>query len=251
MVNLEQQTDTVSVLFSGGSDSTLVAALMAEKYQVVHLHTYVHSCMFFEQKCEKSLKRLRDRFGHEKFTHRYVNINRLFRRIYLRDMVADFHKYGNYLLSCSCAACKIAMHIETIMFNLKHGIRHACDGSQRETGMLFPEQMAGVMSTLARFYASFGISYTNPVYDMERNDWRLYEMGLTPKRDSKNEHVYYSTQHSCLIGTLLYIYVLGFYVPFFGKQADETTSVKYVNDKLEILKKWVAEQSGKTELSAT
>ncbi len=137
------------------------------------------------------------------------------------------------------------MHVATIVYNLDHGVRYTCDGSQRESGMLFPEQMPGMLKTITKFYTDFNMVYTTPVYDLEHTDWKLHDLGITPKRDYKNEHLYYTTQHSCILGTMLYIYVLGFYVPFFGKQADENTTVRYVSDKLGISRKWVEEHSEK------
>ncbi len=242
--------DEISVQFSGGSDSTYTAALMAQRFRVVHLHTYRHFGIHFEHKCERNLSRLRKAFGEEKFTHRYLSVNELFKSIYFKDIVSDFHNYGNYLVSCSCAACKLAMHLATIDYNLQHGIRYVCDGSQRELASLFPEQMPGVLEAFADLYTSFGIIYTNPVYDTERTDWHLYDMGITPKRDYKNEHVYYSVQHSCIVGVAIYIYILGFNIPFFGLQSDETTAIRYTRNKMEVFRDLAAKgASGVEQLS--
>lgn len=221
-----------TVLFSGGSDSTLTASLYAEKGFRVHLVTYGHRVMRFTDKCLKSLQSLQDRHGADRFRHQFIDLNPIMDRLYFKELAGDLRRYGTYALPMCCGSCKLAMHVRTIRYNRENGIRFAADGSNVELSELFPEQMPAVLALYAGLYARFGIDYATPVFDVRRSDHTLFERGVTKRRDYKHQVIVYSNQHSCFAGTLLHAYTLGLAVPLFGRSAEPVTAARYVAAKI-------------------
>ncbi len=223
----------VTVLFSGGSDSTLTAALLARKHSHVHLLTYRHRVMRFEKKCLKALATLRDKYGEERFTHEFIELNPIFDKLFFGRLAADLRRYGTYALPMCCGACKLAMHVRTIQYNRERGIKFAADGSNMELADLFPEQMPAVLELYRGLYERFEINYGNPVFDVRRADHVLFEEGVTTRRDYKQQVIVYSNQHSCFAGTLLHAYTLGLLIPLFGRSSDEDLATEYIRNKVE------------------
>ncbi len=221
------------VLFSGGSDSTLTASLLSEVHPVVHLITYSHKAMSFHTKAANSVAYLRKAHGKEKFVHSFLEINDLMDLLYLSELAADLRQYGTYALPMCCGACKLAMHVRSILYCHSLGARYAADGSNSELAELFPEQMRPVLELYRQLYLRYGIVYENPVFDVGRSDHWLFERGVTPKRDYKTEHVVYSNQHSCAAGLMLYGYTLGVALPLLGRSANKTTAERYIAAKVE------------------
>lgn len=223
----------VSVLFSGGSDSTLTASILSERFKHVHLLTYRHAAIRAEDKCLKSVEKLRDAHGHDRFSHQIIDVSALMKKIYLKPLATDLKNYGTYALPMCCGSCRLSMHIATIQYNQKHQIKFAADGSNQELSNLFPEQMKSSLALYRDLYKRFGIRYGNPVFRVNRSDHVLFDRGVTHKRDYKTEHVVYSNQHSCAAGVLLYGYTLGISLPVKGKSSDEAIASKYLAEKIE------------------
>jgi len=221
------------VLFSGGSDSSLTASLFADRHSVVHLITYSHQAMWFDDRCLNALEYLKKAHGEAKFRHSFLNISDLMGKIFFRPLPQDFREYGTYALPMCCGSCKLSMHVRSILYAREHGIRFAADGSNVELSELFPEQMVPVLDLYRKLYARYGIEYTNPVFEIDRSDHRLFERGVTPKRDYKTEHVVYSNQHSCTAGVMLYGYTLAVGLPLLGRSADKEKAERYIAAKIE------------------
>ena len=224
--------EPATVLFSGGSDSTLTASLYAERGFHVHLITYRHRIMRFEEKCLHSLASLREKHG-DRFTHSFVNMNPLFDRLFFKPLAADLKRWGTYAMPMCCGSCKLAMHVCTIVYNRRHGIRLAADGSNIELSELFPEQMPAVLALYGELYARYGLSHATPVFDVRRSDHELFARGVTKRRDYKQQVIVYSNQHSCFAGTLLHAYTLGLAVPLFGRSSEPETAERYVRVKID------------------
>jgi len=223
----------VTVMFSGGSDSTLTASLLWERHSHVHLLTYRHAAMQFEEKCLRSYERLQRAHGAERFTHQFINLNALMKQLFVKPIVRDLKTYGTYALPMCCGACKLAMHVQTILYNHKHGITEAADGSNVELSELFPEQMPEVLEQYRLLYERYGIKYANPVFNVNRSDHVLFDRGVTEQREFKNQHLLYTNQHSCMAGAMLYGYTLGVGIPMIGRSADRSTAETYIKAKVE------------------
>jgi hypothetical protein len=220
-------------MFSGGSDSTLTASLLSELHTVVHLVTYEHRAMSFASKSRNAAESLRRAHGADRFVHSLIDINGLMGRIFVRQLPSDLRTYGTYALPMCCGSCKLSMHVRSVLYCYEHDIRYAADGSNAELSELFPEQMRPVLDLYCGLYRRYGIEYTNPVFDVNRSDHRLYERGVTTKRDYKTEHVVYSNQHSCAAGVMLYGFTLGVGLPLLGTSAKKDVATRYIADKIE------------------
>lgn len=221
------------VMFSGGSDSTLLASMFAEQHTVVHLLTYHHAVMTFAEKSGNAFRMLQKHYGEDRFVHHILEISDLMGRIYVKPLARDLKAYGTYALPMCCGSCKLSMHVRSIMYCHEHGIRYAADGSNAELSEHSPEQFKPVLSLYRQLYARYGIEYSNPVFDIERSDHRLYDMGITPKRDYKSEKLSHTNQHSCAAGFMLYGFTLGVGLPLLGTSNKKDLATRYIADKIE------------------
>lgn len=257
--------EEISVCFSGGTDSTLAAYLVCPRFKKVHLVTYIISAMGELGRCETHAKKLQKVFGKDKVSHEFMNIEDLFKKIYYGTYLHDIRKYKTYLPALFCAACSFSWHIKTVIYNLENNIHFTCDGEQGEKtyvtedkrieGLkpMWSEQMIPVLKMVQDFYNEYGITYENPVYHVERTDWELYKLGFTDEKDfklkgvaSKKEkgfgtryaHVK-STQEKCTGAVIGNLYLLGYYLPLHGMEANERMSIEYYREKIEVGKKYI------------
>jgi 7-cyano-7-deazaguanine synthase in queuosine biosynthesis len=238
---MNDKKEEVSVLFSGGSDSTLTAFKLCELFKKVHLLTYSHSYDEFVERSEVNVNKLKNMFGVDRVIHKIIDVDPLWEKIYRGTWKQDVKKYGSYIVACGCGACKLAMHTATIIYNLENNIRYAADGANQESMHRLPAQMKGVIAKFKEFYNEYGIIYDNPVYNEVRTDWKVYQLGLTNKRNTKfpHEYIFHETGPTCYNGSLHNIYVIFYYLPFHGKKAHEENSIRYCKEKRDVARAWI------------
>ncbi len=178
--------DRVSLLFSGGADSTLAAARLAADYREVDLVTFKHYATWHIGASRKSEDRLRAKYPASVFRHAWANSSGLFlklQRRLLRD--AGDEPFLNLYF---CGACKLAMHAALVRYNLRNGIKASATGASRLMPM-FPDQTPGGIEALQRdLYAPYGMTLESPVFDTARSDYEAMELGLLDRRHLKAEH---------------------------------------------------------------
>ncbi|UCD13220.1 MAG: hypothetical protein JSW60_06590 [Thermoplasmatales archaeon] len=230
-----------SILYSGGSDSTLVAALMCEKFERIHLLTYYHRGIPYAEKSKINAKRLANKFGKEKIKHELINFEELFKKIHYDKYLFDLKRYKTYMTSCYCNACQLAMHAATIMYNIKNDIHFAFDGYKREKQHLYVFMTEEGIKETKEFYKEFKIEYDNPVYDIVRTDWELFDMGISPKKNVKfpSERLDFSTQHHCHDGIVTNAYLMGYFIPLYGQEASIKMSINYWKEKIKVMKSYI------------
>jgi hypothetical protein len=103
----------------------------------------------------------------------------------------------------------------------------------------------GIVET-GRLYKRFGIEYSTPVYDIKRTDWRLFEMGLTDRRDVKfpDRDIAFKTQHHCPAGTLVNAYLLGYCIPLYSEGKVRETGLGYWRDKIPLAEFIIGKHTG-------
>jgi len=233
------------VLFSGGSDSTLAAVMACQRFSRVHLLTYRTSPMSRLEKSRINAKRLQQKFGSEKVTHEFLDSDKIFRMLYHGNYLRDLKKYKTYLSACVCSACSLSWHVSTIIYNIRHNIRHASDGERYEDIPIWAELMESNLKMVRGLYREYGISYETPVYKIRDTDRKLFELGITPERDVKIEHFglemgdyslrrWKSTQPDCHGGIVGAIYLSCFFLPLYGQAANEKTANEYYREKLDV-----------------
>ena len=214
-----------SVNFSGGSDSTLAAALMCEEFKKVHLLTVYHKVTPREQveKSKINAERLVDKYGEDRVVHKFFDIEEIFKSIYYGPVLrylGDIIKYGTFLNPFFCHSCQLAMFTNAIIYDIENGVRVAADGYKREKSHIYITMADKGVAETKKFFAEYGIEYMNPVYDIVRTDWELYDLGITNKRDVKwpHETVKFSTQAMCSGGFVINAHLMGYALPRYGKE---------------------------------
>lgn len=189
--------EEIAIRYSGGDDSTLVAALAAERFRKVHLLTFTSNSQlnllgFINSdplNTRVNAQNLTEKYGKDKFLHEIVNIGKLRSEIYFRDFEPAC---GNdrFLKSCFCIPCTLAMHIETILYCLRNDVRFASDGSNAESGVLYWQtQNPYNLHEIEQFYARFGITYViNPAYHAADSGAELNRIGVHTIGKSKTDY---------------------------------------------------------------
>ncbi len=230
-----------TVLFSGGSDSTLAATslLKEEHFEKLHLLTFHHSGMKHLNKSRVNVRRLEEKFGKAKVVHRITSIEEMFRKLYYTNYLRDLKRFGVFLAAAACNVCQLAMHAHTLMYNLQNGIQYAYDGYKAEKEHVYVIMSKEGREVLKEFYKEYGVTYGSPVHNILRTDWRLYELGVTHRRNVKfpYEHLDYEAQHSCYQGLLTNLYILCYHHVLFNRP--EARWIEYLKEKVEMAKKCV------------
>ncbi len=184
---------SVCILFSGGSDSSLTAYRMSLEFDHVHLLTYKHFGQTGIEKSRKSFDLLEQKFPG-KFTHSITEVSSMFQTIYNRRYLRNLMKYGTLQLQFSCFACQACFHINTIIYCRKHNIHDVRDGANTEYEEASPMQIPIVKKEIKKLYADYGITHDSPIYEEHENsrsDHQLFELGLRPKKNIKDDQEMY------------------------------------------------------------
>jgi len=224
--------DNIVVLFSGGSDSTLAAALAADQFKRIHLVTYSHAFMAFHEKIEINVKRLKKHYPENEFIRHHHSINPLFKRLYFKNYLFYFRRFGTMIVPWICGACKLAMHVETIKYCKKRNLRHVSCGANRESSGIFPAQMKPVIEQFKKLYERHGIEYRTPVYQLERTDRLLLDMGIVKEENLKDQHLFYTTQHTCPLGILLHAHSRLYYTRIHGLKRYREKAARMMREKI-------------------
>lgn len=155
----------VAIAYSGGTDSTCVAALMAERFERVHLLTFWEAGTRDAPTPTRNVEALRAKFGKDRIVHVLLPTDALVRRFSYERYLSSVARHGFFMLS-TCGFSSLSWHVRMAMYCLDHGIRAAADGVTRELTH-FPGHMEPVLGELRRLYAHFGIEYSNPVRDWD------------------------------------------------------------------------------------
>jgi hypothetical protein len=150
------------LLFSGGVDSTYVAAKCAADYDKLVCLTYKVPGMIHAGYSQRSAVQLQRLFG-DRIAHEIIDIGDFVR--FVRGGVSrclrDNLKYGYYY--SWCMGCKLAMLLHTIPYCQARGIATVLDGSNNYDRHAL-EQHACTKDLFAALYRKAGIEFTSPCY---------------------------------------------------------------------------------------
>jgi predicted subunit of tRNA(5-methylaminomethyl-2-thiouridylate) methyltransferase len=172
--------DAVAVLFSGGRDSSLVAALLARDGWKVHLITCDNGISMGGEVIQYRLNELKSRFPESFATHAILPSYGLFRHLALAAIEDDFAKYKKNLI---ILGSQLATHATAAVYCLEHGITRLASGFARYQ-LHLPEQKEEAAKLLRSFLDEFGIAYAMPVYEYANEDavkYKLFEFGISTK----------------------------------------------------------------------
>jgi len=207
----------ISILFSGGPDSTLAALYALEKANRVHLLTFHHRLMSRTENHMGVVKELKEIFGEERIGYHEERIDSLFNKCYSTRMFKRIMKYRTFYIPWICGGCKMAMHASTIAYNKAHHILITFDGAHQESAPYFPAQTESYIEVMKKLYQSYGMQYECPIYHVNGTDEKTEQYGLLSTPNTKKERVFFSTQHTCLVGLLIHAHARLYYRPIRGK----------------------------------
>jgi hypothetical protein len=221
----------VAVLYSGGTDSTCTAALMAQKFSEVHLLTFYEHATRNSPAPRRNVQLLKNHFVDTVFITRVISVDRLVKHLWYENYLKRLLKH-RFLILSTCGFSSLSWHVRTLIYCLENNISHVADGLTREL-MHFPGHMDETVEQLRQFYKEFGITYENPVRDWEvppdqqfidkvivnhhggefflgdRDTSRrkttgqyLFQLGIFPSPNVKGSKLDFSMQHDCYPFTL-------------------------------------------------
>lgn len=165
------------ILFSGGLDSSLAVCSMIEKGYRTELLHYNQGALISNNLATIRYNELKKVYMDCIKGIHFENISGLFRRIALISLEQDIRKYD---VSLVCVGCKLAMHVQSIIFCNKNGIECMADGST-ERQKRYGEQRKVTLNFIKDMYKEYGIIYENPVYCLDEKEikYGLFDRGMT------------------------------------------------------------------------
>ena len=261
----------IAVLYSGGTDSTCAALLMAKEFDKVHLLVYKRFGLFSIDNIATNAEKLNQRFGRDKFVYKVIDVNRLFKKVSYAKYWHNLKNYGFFMLS-TCGLCKLAMHIRTLIYCLENNIKHVCDGANKNAGAgYFPAQMLEVIDLIEKMYAQYEIIYSRPVFNLDEpkgTTWVdklgleklqlpsikagkqeteltsgriLFNENILSKENVKGTKMDHKMQARCFQLILFNIFLYWYYLPTHGPSKYKETAVNFYQEKMEYFQALVDE----------
>ena len=195
-------TNSISLMFSGGVDSTVAAMHLADRFDQVYLLTFDNGYGTYGfDRTRRRAAELMLRYPGV-FEHTVTSIRSRFECLALDSLKEDYLRHRSAF--SWCLGCKLAMHVESVIFDQRHDITRHTDGSSGDSPEMV-EQIPEVLSAIQGFYQNHGVHFAPTDFDMARDAKRAllkekgFKMGI-PIRDR-----YLRIQPSCIPGELYYL----------------------------------------------
>lgn len=222
-------------MFTGGKDSTLLAALMASQFERVKLLSFRNPLIVDLDKASLNVGKLQQIYGEDKFEHTIINNERLLRQLYASHWLRDLRKYRTYAANNFCGACRLSMVTHTIIYCLRNEIASVRDGANR-TGFDLSQQPWS-LAILKRFYEEYDLDYDCLLYDVSRSDIELLKFGLYAEKPL----IFYRSQPLCRGGGEVHnIYFRCYFLPLYGREARRTRDLEWLQDKLDLCREYIS-----------
>jgi predicted subunit of tRNA(5-methylaminomethyl-2-thiouridylate) methyltransferase len=222
-------------MFSGGVDSTTAAIELSEAYKKVHLLTYRNGYgHLFLNNSKKRAGELTDKLG-DKFNYSLIPIDGIFKKLVLDTLLDDYKEFKSGFIWC--LGCKMAMHTQSIIYNLQHHIKVMADGSSQDSDEMV-EQMAISVTLIDSFYEKYGIKFFVPVYKQTREEKIKKLLALKFKMGLRINDRFLGIQPRCIPGELYYLPYL-----LFNKALnhEKPLVIQYFKKKQEIADRYIKE----------
>ncbi len=223
----------ISLMFSGGIDSTYVAIKLAEKYKKIYLLNYSNG--YGHTKFNRVNARVKEleKLYPEKFVLFQTSIKDTFENILINNLRKETDMFGSAFIWC--LSCKLSMHARSIIFNKKNKIKIISDGSSYDTQYMV-EQTPFAINIIKKLYNEFNQEYIFPSYNISREKKRKELTQKKLRRGFKLFDRHIGIQPKCYPGELSYSPLV-----ILGKQPHykEEDIINYIELKLPIIKSYI------------
>lgn len=187
-----------ALLYSGGSDSSLAACLLAQEFPTVYLNTFMRFGFMAVGDSSVHYERMKDRFPNTDFIHKIIPVGKFYAEVESHNYFSGLKKFG-FMSFASCGICKVSLHWRNLLFCLENGIRYAADGAVVDAEEFAEQNPRILMPELKSFYKDFGVELVHPVYQEGLStEESLYDLGITDqphiKRTKKDKQILCSQQ---------------------------------------------------------
>lgn len=168
----------VALMYSGGGDTTLAAAILAKQYKRVHLVTLCNGLCMRLDRSAKHVRKLKEIFGEKQFVHKTIYITDLLYQIRGSLLRFSLQQHRSPLLFDLC--CKLAMETAMIIYCLENNINLSADGNNSAQGEIFLQQ-SEYLKAVDTFFETFNIKLIHPVYPISsrrKRDIELRNLGV-------------------------------------------------------------------------
>ena len=157
---------SVALLFSGGQDSFLSAIRLIERGYKLHLLTFDNGCMRGLSNVQRSVSRLRRRYGNKILTYKILNITypiSVLRETYINTSIAQMAEVhpGLTINQVNCLTCHTAMLIKAIQYCKQNNISIIAEGARRS--QLFATQQPEILRQYKQLLSKNNLHLLLPV----------------------------------------------------------------------------------------
>lgn len=163
---LAESNGRAVLMFSGGRDSTAIAALFAHTFPHAELHWLMidNGLLSRVDSTLRQSRLLRRLFPDMTFEYEVKRASQMMRAAVMQHIEADFTK-RNYPTLLACVGCKAVMNFSAMSYAKSLGISLVLDGyAERQSD--FPEQTKEFMDQLHQLYREAKVNYVSPMYDV-------------------------------------------------------------------------------------
>lgn len=210
----------ISLLFSGGRDSSLACSVLARQGYHIHLLTFNNGATASNNLIEYRISELQALFPKQIIGWERIPSYGLFKKIALSRIEQDFQ---NYKINLICLGCKLAMHTKALQYSISHDINILASGNTKYQSN-WSEQNPVAINILEGFCKKFGVEYINPIYNLldseDQAKEMLYDMGFSPK----------ALEATCLFGSTF-------------SDAPESVIIKYLEEKIPLCEEYLRKET--------
>jgi len=154
------------LLFSGGRDSSAVAAAFCQAFPDSQLHLLLidNGLLSRLDSTKRQVRLIQGLAPQTDVIFEMKRVSMMMREVGMQKIEGDFIKRG-YSTLLVCLACKLIMNYSAARYAKELGIRLVLDG-YAERQKEYPEQTDEFMGPLKKIYADFGLIYLSPLYDI-------------------------------------------------------------------------------------
>ncbi|MCB9478869.1 MAG: hypothetical protein H6683_04245 [Deltaproteobacteria bacterium] len=234
----EYRVESASILFSGGTDSTLAAYEISRVARHVTLLTVNPGFLLFLENSKRHADKLREFLGADRVDHVILSGKDVTDRVLFGDKAADWKKYGFNMTALVCLGCRMSMHTAALIYNLEHGIPVIADGSIAKQSVI-PEQLESfIRGNRKRLWERYGIRHYAPIYQEDHSDERLDELRVSLRPKLKRQFILFDTQATCPFGVPADVYARLFYGDLSG-EAREVNTFEYSEERYPTIHEYI------------